>query len=458
MNTGELSLNLPPQNLDAEKSFLGSLLLDNSGISETSVRPEHFYSEALATIFRAMQAMRRIGMPVDPITLSEELSRSGDFERVGGGLAIAELFEIVPHEKHVGYYGRIVTEKWMLREVIYAARGVESDCFDSGRTPDEILASAVQRLSQLSDGSSSNDGLVSLGESCEDVLESIRKRQNSETDESRILTGFADLDYMLGGFAGGQLIVEASRPAMGKTALAANIASNVMKSGKAVLFVSLEMSHSEMTERLLSSEASINGHNITSGKISEQQMFELSQCAESMSRQRLFYLDNKYSIADITAKARLAYRKHGVRFVVADYLQLVDAESKRGMLREQAVSAVSRELKRLAMELKIPVLVLSQLNREVEKRDDKRPKLSDIRESGAIEQDANVVLFLHRPDAYDAEDRPGEAELIIAKNRTGPTGSIRLMWRKEFCRFESFNPLENLEFNFPSDVGNLVRT
>ena len=183
-------------------------------------------------------------------------------------------------------------------------------------------------------------------------------------------------------------------------------------------------------------------------------MYELSRCADSVSRNRMFYLDNKYSIADITAKARLAYRKHGVRFVVADYLQLVDAESKRGMLREQAVSSVSRELKRLAMELKIPVLVLSQLNREGEKRDDKRPKLSDIREAGAIEQDANVVLFLHRPDAYDAEDRPGQAEVIVAKNRTGPTGTVHLLWRKEFCRFENFNLIDGIDYSFPSD-GNL---
>jgi replicative DNA helicase len=289
-------------------------------------------------------------------------------------------------------------------------------------------------------------------------LEAIRKRQNNEVDGGRLSTGFADLDYHLGGFGEGQMIVLAARPAIGKSALGLNIAANVMKAGNGVLFVSLEMSHSELTERLLSSEASINGHDITAGTISEHQMFQLSQRAEDLSRNRLFYLDNKYSIADITAKARLAYRKHGVRFVVADYLQLVDAESKRGMLREQAVSSVSRELKRLAMELKIPVLVLSQLNREVEKRDDKRPKLSDIRESGAIEQDANVVLFLHRPDAYDAEDRPGQAELIIAKNRTGPTGMISLTWRKEFCRFESYAPMQDYDFNFPSAAGNLVRT
>jgi replicative DNA helicase len=345
----------------------------------------------------------------------------------------------------------------MRREIIYAARSVESECFESGRTPDEILATAVQRLSQLDDGSD-RDGLVTLGESCQQVLDAIMRRQNGDDQTGRLSTGFADLDNMLGGYGEGQMIVLAARPAMGKSALALNMAANVMKSGSGVLFVSLEMSHSELTERLLSSEASINGHDITAGTISAHQMFELSKCAETVSRNRLFYLDNKYSIADITAKARLAYRKHGVRFVVADYLQLVDAESKRGMLREQAVSAVSRELKRLAMELKIPVLVLSQLNREVEKRDDKRPKLSDLRESGAIEQDANVVLFLHRPDAYDAEDRPGQAELIIAKNRTGPTGTVLLTWRKEFCRFEHYAPMQDYEFGFPSDVGNLVRT
>ncbi|MCX7397111.1 MAG: replicative DNA helicase [Planctomycetales bacterium] len=452
----DTDVRVPPQNLDAEKALIGSLLLDRNELDEINIKPEQFYSESMARIFRLIDSMSRAGLPVDLVTISEELARSGQLEAVGGLGTIVELFETVPHSKHAPHYARIVAEKWMLRQVIYAAREVESDCFGSDRTPDEILASAVQRLSQLSDGND-RDGLVSLSESCDEVLEAIRKRQNHEVDGGRLSTGFADLDYHLGGFGEGQMIVLAARPAIGKSALGLNIAANAMKAGNGVLFVSLEMSHQELTERLLSSEASINGHDITSGNISEHQMYELSRCADAVSRNRLFYLDNKHSIADITAKARLAYRKHGVRFVVADYLQLVDAESKRGMLREQAVSAVSRELKRLAMELKIPVLVLSQLNREVEKRDDKRPKLSDIRESGAIEQDANVVLFLHRPDAYDAEDRPGQAEVIIAKNRTGPTGTVLLTWRKEFCRFESFAPMQDYDFTFASDAGNLVR-
>lgn len=445
---------VPPQNLDAERSLIGALLLDKNQLDEIKVRPEQFYNEALAKVFRLIESMSRSGKPIDLVTVSEELARTGQLEAVGGLANIVELFEAVPYSMHAPIYASIVAEKWMLREVINTAREVEADCFNADgedRTPDEILASAVQRLSQLSDGNS-RDGLVSISESCNEVLESIRKRQDKEVDVARLMTGFPDLDYNLNGFGEGQLIVLASRPAMGKTALSNNIAANIMKSGKGVLFVSLEMSHKELTERLLSSEASVSSNSITSGNISEHEMFELSRCADTVSRNRLFYLDNKYSIADITAKARLAYRKHGVRFVVADYLQLVDAENKRGMLREQAVSAVSRELKRLAMELKIPVLVLSQLNREVEKRDDKRPKLSDLRESGAIEQDANVVLFLHRPDAYDAEDRPGEAEVIIAKNRTGPTGFIRLRWRKEFCRFEHLDPIEGFHCYVPSDL------
>ena len=451
------AVKLPPQSLDAEKSLIASMLLDATVLDETSIRPEQFYSDAMARIFQAMQRMRRAGTPIDSVTLAEELIAAGQLESVGGIAVLGELMDVVSHSAHASYYASLITEKWMRREIIYAARTIESECFESGRTPDEILATAVQRLSQLDDGSD-RDGLVTLGESCQQVLDAIMKRQNGDDQTGRLSTGFADLDHMLGGFGEGQMIVLAARPAIGKSALALNMAANAMKAGSGVLFVSLEMSHSELTERLLSSEASINGHDITAGTISEHQMFQLSQRAEDLSRNRLFYLDNKYSIADITAKARLAYRKHGVRFVVADYLQLVDAESKRGMLREQAVSSVSRELKRLAMELKIPVLVLSQLNREVEKRDDKRPKLSDIRESGAIEQDANVVLFLHRPDAYDAEDRPGQAELIIAKNRTGPTGMVPLTWRKEFCRFESYSPMQDYDFNFLSAAGNLVST
>lgn len=451
------TLRVPPQNLDAEKALVACVLLNPGVLDEIHIKPEHFYNEALAKILRTMQAMRTAATPIDAVSLGEALIASKQLESVGGLATIAELLETVAHSAHAGYYASLVTEKWMRREIIYASRNIETDCFESDKTPDEILAAAVQRLSRLDDGSD-RDGLVTLGESCQAVLDRIQRQQAGDDSAVRLATGFTNLDAHLGGFGEGQMIVLAARPAIGKSALALCIASNAIRSGKGVLFVSLEMSHSELTERLLSGGTSINCHDITAGTVSEHEMFMLRQQAEDISRQRLVYLDSKYSIADITAKARLAYRKHGVRFVVADYLQLVDAESKRGMLREQAVSAVSRELKRLAMELRIPVLVLSQLNREVEKRDDKRPKLSDLRESGAIEQDANVVLFLHRPDAYDAEDRPGQAELIIAKNRTGPTGMLLLTWRKEFCRFESYAPMQDYDFNFASDapIGNLV--
>jgi replicative DNA helicase len=449
MSSETIEAQLPPQNLDAEKALLGAMVLDAGVIDQVQVRQEQFYSDQNAKIFLAMQEMSRAGIPIDAVTLTEDLIRRGIYEDIGGFPAVAELLEVVPHTAHAQHYAGIVKEKSLLREAIYSARSIVEECFRPDADAESVLANAVKRLSSLDVG---GDGkLVSLVDSCTAVLASIQEQNGQGLIDGRLMTGFKDLDNYLGGLRGGQLIVVASRPGGGKTAWAMNTATNVMKAGNAVLFVSLEMSHRELTERLLSSETGINTLNIARGQISEYEMEQLYASAAELASQRMFYLDSEFSLSAITAEARRAYRKNGVRFVIADYLQLIDAEMKRGMLREQAVSAVSRELKRLAMELSIPVLVLSQLNREVEKRNDKRPQLSDLRESGAIEQDANVVMFLHRPDMYDAEDRPGQADLIIAKNRTGPTGLIPLMWRKEFCRFEDM-PEVILDFMFPSDV------
>jgi replicative DNA helicase len=433
MNHENLQLQVPPQNLGAERSLLGCFVFENDTIEECGMRPEHFYSDMHKKICGIALQLRKASVPFDSVLLAEELTRSAGMTSHEAYDVATKISEAVPHATHAKYYAGIVRKKWLLREALAVLRESITACFRE-EEPEDILAATMRQLGQL-DSAGTHDGLVSLSDSCNAVLQAIEERQNNQVATDRISTGFAGLDSQLSGFRKSQLIVLAARPGMGKSALALNIAAAVMHSGSGVLFISLEMSHQELTERLLSSESGINGRDITAGTISAHQWHVLRQHTAAIRERRLWYLDKSYSLDAIASKARVCYRKHGVRFIVADYIQLVDAEQKRGMVREQAVAAVSREMKRLAVELQVPVLALSQLNRDIERRDDKRPRLADLRESGAIEQDANVVLMLHRPDAHDAENRPGEAELIIAKNRSGPTGIVRLMWQKEFCRF-----------------------
>lgn len=436
--TDRNSLHVPPHSIDAELSLLGCFALDSSLLDYIPIQPEQFYVTSHAICCRTMQDMRRTGQPIDAVTLGERLIDLGLYEQAGGYDGILRILEAVPHVAHAEHYAAIVRDKWLLRQGIDAARQMIDQFYTPGADPEAMLADAAQSIARLS-SSGEATGLISLAESCQAVLQDIERRQAGEDNGDRLFSGFVDLDDKLGGFRAGQMIVLAARPGIGKTALALNIAANVMKAGHSVLFVSLEMSHKELTERLLSSETGINSHDIASGRVSAYQFHELQQAAERLADGRLHYLDSKFSLPEITAQARAAYRKHGVRFVVVDYLHLVSVEVKRGMLREQAVAQVSRGLKELAMTLSIPVLALSQLNREIERRDNQTPRLSDLRESGSIEQDANMVLFLHRPDAHDAEDRPGQANVIVAKHRTGPTGVIPLTFQREFCRFESLN-------------------
>lgn len=449
MNHENVELHVPPQNLDAEGCLLACFVFDNDTIEECGMRPEYFYADKHRTIFRAIMAVRKATIPVDLVTLAEELTRSGGMDTddaIATATYIDGIWERFRHATHAKYYANIVREKWLLRETLAVLRERITACYRE-ESAEALLTATMRQLGQLN-VSGNHDGLVSVSESCDAVLQAIESRQNDQVATDRIETGFVGLDRALGGFRNGQLIVLAARPGVGKSALALNIATQVMQSGYGVLFISLEMTHEELTERLLSGESGITAHDITTGNVSAHQWDILHEHTAAIREQKMWYIDDSYALDAITTKARVCYRKHGIRFIVVDYLQLTDAEMKRGMLREQAVAAVSRELKRLAVELQVPVLALSQLNRDLERRDDKRPRLADLRESGSIEQDANVVLMLHRPDAYDVEDRPGEAELIIAKNRSGATGTLQFTWHKECCRFRdaSVTADEDIEF------------
>jgi replicative DNA helicase len=438
------SLNVAPYNIDAEKAVLGSVLREDIALEEIDfLQPKHFYQHGEA--FGVLMEMRQDKQPVDVISFAERFMKSAGVDSQAATDLVYEFWEAVPHGGHAKHYAEIVREKWLYREIIKLGKQTTESGYAQSEDPEQILAAMQQAITDIDSGDG-DSGLVPISQSCHEVIESIRARQNETAIESRITTGYPKLDNLIGGLRGGQMITLAAGTGFGKTAFALNIAHSVLRQGRGVMFVSLEMSHQELTERLLAAEANVNSFDISSGQVSAVEFDQLTETAARLSKSNLHFLDNRFSLSAIVAKANQAYRKFQIQMVVVDYLQLCDAEQKRGQSREQAVSAVSREMKRLAMELRIPVLALAQLNREFAKRNDKRPQLSDLRESGAIEQDSNIVLFIHRPDAYDAEDRPGQAEIIVAKNRSGPTGIVEVLWQREYCRFESIPEIEvNIE-------------
>lgn len=444
------SLRLPPQNLDAERGVLGSILLLNEAIDEIgeSLKAEHFYSDAHQKIYAAIHHLYEEGIRgIDAITLAEELIRRSDFEAAGGATYLTEILEAVPHAAHVRYYSNIVREKWMLRTLIYTCTEILSESYDASEGVDELLQSAEQRVFSIME-QQTNVGNIAIGDILIEAFNRIDERMKQEGDVTGITTGFTDLDRQTTGLQATELIILAARPSMGKTALVCNIAEAVARrSGKGVLLFSLEQSNLELVERFLAITARINGHDLRSGNLSDAQRDLLYQASDELSRLPLF-IDDKAgrTMTQVAAIARRQHRKSPLGVVIIDYLQLIEPDDKNSP-REQQIAQISRRLKFLAKELKVPVIALAQLNRGVELREDKRPRLADLRESGSIEQDADMVMFLHRPDAYDPEDRPGEAEIIVAKHRSGPTGIVRLTWRKEFMRFENYSPIADIDID-----------
>jgi len=443
-------LKLPPQNLDAERGVLGSILLMNEAIDEVgeSLKADHFYSDAHQKVYAAIQRLYENGVRgIDAITLAEELVRQNHFEAVGGAAYLAEILESVPHAAHVRYYANIVREKWMQRSLIYACTEILSECYDASEDIEGLLQTAERRIFSILE-QQGNTASIAISDILMEAFNRIDERLQKAGDVTGITTGFADLDHQTTGFQPTELIILAARPSMGKTALVCNIAEAVArKSGTGVLLFSLEQSNLELAERFLAMTAKINGHDLRSGNLSDAQHDLLVRASDDLARLPLF-IDDKpgRTMTQVAAIARRQHRKSPLGVIIIDYLQLIEPDEKNAP-REQQIAGISRRLKFLAKELRIPVIALAQLNRGVELREDKRPRLADLRESGAIEQDADMVMFLHRPDAYDPEDRPGEAEIVVAKHRSGPTGIVRLTWRKEFMRFENYSPMADNDFN-----------
>ena len=429
---------LPPQNLEAEMGVLGSILLMHEAIDEVGdvLKADHFYADRHQKIFAAIMGLYEGGVRgIDAVTLAEELDRRKDLDAIGGVEYLGKILEAVPNAAHAKYYAKIVRDRWIQRSLAYACTEILEDCYTGAGDTEDVLSSAEQRVFGILEQQEKVEKLQ-LRDILIDAYDRIRARLELEGSISGLSSGFADLDSQLNGFQGSELIILAARPAMGKTALICNIAESVVAdSKKPCLVFSLEMSKLELAERLLCIRAKVNGHRLRAGTIDEVEHEALMKAASELSEMPMFIDDQPgRSMPQIGAVARRLKRRFGLSIIIIDYLQLIEPEEKAAP-REQQVALITRRLKYLSKELNVPVIALAQLNRGVELREDKRPRLADLRESGSIEQDADVVMFLHRPAAYDPEDRPGEADIIIAKNRHGPIGTVSLSWLSDSMRF-----------------------
>lgn len=431
---------VPPQAPEAELAVLGSIMLDRNALLTVQeiLDEDCFYSPANRVIYRAMTEIQAQGAPIDLVTVQEALRASGALDGVGGVLYLTELLEHVASASNVDYYARIVAEKARLRELISVTTRITSACYQGPDNIERFLDEAEQAVYNV--GQSRRVGRFRpLKELVAEALVELDAIHGGDRKRVGIPTGFPDLDDRLSGLHPGNLIIVAGRPAMGKTALALDIVRHVtVKERVACAFFSLEMSHFEIAQRLLSAEANVDSHRLRTGHMNENDWRAVTGVMGTLSEAPLWVDDSAgLSVAELRAKARRLKSEHNIGLVVVDYLQLVSA-GRSSESRQIEISEISRGLKALSKELAIPVVALSQLNRKPEdRREGKRPQLSDLRESGAIEQDADVVLLIYRPGAYDRDEDQGKTELIIAKQRNGPTGSVDLVFKPATTRFFS---------------------
>lgn len=448
----ELLDRLPPQNSEAEQGVLGSLLLDPDLCDEVAmiVRPADFYQPHHQSLFSHLLAMHNDGLRVDAMLLVERLRKFNDLESVGGISYLGEVADSVPTAANAVHYAQIVRDKATLRSLIHASTEILRDAYDQSLDSREMLSRAEEKVFRILEDQGTGD-LASLEDVLHEALKRIDDRLQKGGGVGGMPTGFTDLDSMTGGLHEGELVILAARPSMGKTALATNIADHVAVDGqRTTLFVSLEMSRLELAERMICANGRINGHKLRNGFISPTDRAKLVTTTAAMSTAPLFIDDTpSRTMTEIAATARRLKRREKLALVVIDYLQLIEPDNSKDPRQEQ-VAKIARRLKALARELKVPVLCLAQLNRQAEVSKDNRPRLSHLRESGAIEQDADVVMFVHRDEYYmnNDEDRArvaGQADLIIAKQRNGPTGDVKVAWLQDYTRFEN---LAREEYNF----------
>lgn len=429
---------LPPQHLEAEQGVLGSVLLDNEVMHDVVgfLRAEDFYRDAHQIVFSALRDLYDQGKGIDAVILADELKRRDQFQRIGGDDALAEIVESVPHAANGKYYAEIVKEKAIQRRLIDSATEILRDGYSNQFTAKELLESAERKVFAIAQDQI-RGATLELKDVVLQAMDRIAVRAETKHAVTGVGSGLMDLDDLVGGFHAGQLIILAARPSMGKTAMALNICDHAALELKTpVLFSSLEMGAMEIAERLLCARSRVDGHKLRTGiGLGNREMTQLGKAYNELVSGQFFIDDTPArNMLQITATTRRLCLRQKLGMIVVDYIQLIDSEDSRDSRQEQ-IAKISRRLKTLARELSLPVMALSQLNRAVESREDRRPRMADLRESGAIEQDADVVLLLHRPEYYDATDQPGVAELIVAKNRNGPTGSVKLTFEKNLTRF-----------------------
>ncbi len=431
---------LPPQNLDAEMAVLGSMLLEEEALATAAefLEEEAFYKEAHRRIFAAILSLYKGNVAVDLVTLTNELKRRNVLEEVGGPSYLATLTSVVPTAGNIEHYCQIVKEKAILRNLIRASTHIASECYEETTAADLLLDRAEARIFDIASKKIKRDA-VAVKELIKSSIETIDTLYQRKGFITGLPTGFTELDQMLAGLQPAELIVVAGRPAMGKSSLALSIAEHVALVEKApVAIFSLEMSKEHLVQRMLCSHARINAHNVRTGMLATSDWPKLTQAAGKLSETPLFIDDTPgLSVLELRAKARRLKSRQGIALAILDYLQLME-ERSRSENRQQEIAVISRNLKALARELNIPIIAVSQLSRAPERRETFRPRLSDLRESGSIEQDADVVLLLFREEYYNpSEDNKGIAEILIGKQRNGPTGTVKLAFLKEYTRFEN---------------------
>jgi len=429
-----------PHNLEAEKSVLGAVLIHNEAFNYAVelIRSRDFFRDAHRRIFEKMERLSERGDAIDLVTLKEELIRAGELDEVGGPAYLATLVDGVPRSTNVEHYARIVKEKSALRALIHASQQISARAYEAEDDPNVILDEAEQAIFSIAEDRA-RAGFLSMREIVNESLPKIEQLFEQKKLVTGVATGFSDLDSMTRGLQAGDLVIVAARPSMGKTSLVMNIAEHTaLKDGTTVGFFSLEMSREQLFIRLLTSVARIDAYRLMTGAVGQRDYQSLSHAIGVLGDARLFIDDSPgVGVLEMRAKARRLAAEHGLGLLVIDYLQLMTGRG-RFENRTLELAAISRGLKGLAKELGVPVVALSQLSRAPEQRSDHRPLLSDLRESGALEQDADLVLMLYRPDMYpDAKpEDEGKAELIVAKQRNGPTGTVHLAFLKQHTRFE----------------------
>ena len=443
------SAKLPPSAVEVEIAVLGAMMIDEEAVPKAVeiLRPDSFYDKRNKIIFSAISSLYESGEPIDTVSVYEELKKAGTIEEVGGAAYIGKLTQDVSSAANIDYHARVVMEKWILRRLISSSMDIASAAYEGREDVFDLLDAAEAKIFQISE-EGIKESFTSMEKAVKEAWELIEAIHAKKISTFSVPSGFVELDELLGGFQKSDLIIIAARPSMGKTAFAMSAARNsAMDHNVPIGVFSLEMATTQLVTRLISAEARINAHSLRTGKFKAEDGAKVSRIIHRLSKAPIYIDDTPgISILELRAKARRLKNEKKIGMIIVDYLQLINPSYNLDS-REREISTISRSLKALAKELNIPVIALSQLNRQVETRTDKRPQLSDLRESGSIEQDADVVIFLNRPEVYgitqftggdmNGETTEGIAEIIIGKQRNGPIGEVRMRFIKDYARFEN---------------------